>query len=118
MPHLTIHVGAGLSASEQDLMLRNAHLAMLDSGEVREPINLKSRVIQAERDLVGHEGPETSFVHAELRLLVGRSPETRQRLADLILAALADGLRPEVETSVEVRELPAAYAKRQRVLPA
>jgi len=118
MPHLIIHVGASISESEQDRMLRAAHRAMLDSGEVRKPIDLKSRVIRVEQDLVGHEQAPTSFVHAELRLLVGRSPQTRQRLADLILAGLTDGLRPEVETSVEVRELPAAYAKRQRVLPA
>jgi 5-carboxymethyl-2-hydroxymuconate isomerase len=112
MPHLIIQVGAGVSASEQESLLRNAHRALLDSGEVKVPINLKSRVVQAERELIGHEGPSASFVHAELRLLVGRSPETRQRLADLVLAALSEDLRPEIETSVEVNELPAAYAKR------
>ncbi|MCD5314840.1 tautomerase family protein [Kineosporia babensis] len=94
-------------------MLRSAHQAMLDSGEVRRPVDLKSRIRQADQHLVGSDDPEATFVHAELRLLVGRSPQTRQALAEAILAALVPGLGPKVQVSVEIRELPAEYAKRQ-----
>lgn len=113
MPHLIIEHGSDLSDSDQERLLRNAHQAMLDSGEVRKAGDLKSRIRRVDRHLVGNEGPQASFIHAELRLLVGRSPETRQALADAILAALVPDLGSHVQVSVEINELPAAYAKRQ-----
>ncbi|GAB3249660.1 5-carboxymethyl-2-hydroxymuconate Delta-isomerase [Kineosporia babensis] len=113
MPHLIIECGARLSASVRDRLIRDAHQALLESGQVRKPTDLKSRLVQVEQDLVGQDSPELTFVHAELRLLAGRSAETRQELADLLLKTLTQDLAPEVQASVEVRELAATYAKRQ-----
>jgi 5-carboxymethyl-2-hydroxymuconate isomerase len=112
MPHLIIECGARLSPAVRERILRDAHGALLSSGEVVTATDLKSRMVVSDSVLIGVEGADATFVHAELRILAGRSTETRQELARMLLRALTQTVDDQVEASVEVRELADDYVKR------
>lgn len=112
MPHLIIEAGAGVPAAALDRILLDAHRALLTSGQVASPIDLKSRVVRAAAERVGGIRSAATFVHAELRLLPGRSPEVRRALADQLLQVLDRHAADDVELSVEVRLMDDVYVKR------
>jgi len=111
MPHLVIEYArkleekvsiAALVSSAQEAMSRSGLFA---------PHTIKTRALPYEQFIAGEKGG--SFIHAEIRLLEGRSEREREALSSAVfncLCQFADGV-PAV--TVEVREMDSScYSKR------
>ena len=74
-----------------------------------EETDLKTRVVVVDRFRVGNQGDKRAFVHAQLRLLSGRSPEAKSDLSERIVVVLRQFVpRPAgvlVQLSVEVVDM-------------
>jgi 5-carboxymethyl-2-hydroxymuconate isomerase len=110
MPHLVIEYSPGIF-DDSDLAPVLAHLneALVGSGAIKDEADLKSRIGCCHTMRIGTAGEPRGFVHAQLRLLPGRSVETRSRLASLIAEVLREHCRrsPDRRTklSVEIVEM-------------
>lgn len=88
MPHLTIEYSDNLSHFPEAQVLKEANAAVCASPEVQNEIDLKSRFVRHSSYAVGTAEGARGFVHAQLRLLSGRTPETKQDLAERIAVVL------------------------------
>ena len=61
---------------------------MTSSPEVLNEADLKTRIVALDGYAIGTATGPRAFVHAELRLLSGRSPEAKRDLSDRIAAVL------------------------------
>lgn len=116
MPHLIVEFTANLGAGfDPDAALRAANASLIESGSFHVD-HIKSRAIPLAHHRVGDAEAGEAFVHAELRLLPGRSAELRKALGEGLLQALkgvcqpAAGLR--VQLTVEVLELQREFYSR------
>jgi 5-carboxymethyl-2-hydroxymuconate isomerase len=79
------------------------------SPKVLNEADLKTRIVAVDRYVIGTAPGPRAFVHAQLRLLSGRSPEAKRDLSDGIAAVLRRlGRRPEgvlVQLSVELADM-------------
>ncbi len=116
MPHLIVDYSANLDDFPTDTVLRELNASLCASGEIADEADLKSRAVAHTAIAIGTGAGPRGFVHAELRLLTGRSPETKAALS----ARIADVLRRHtpkpagmlVQISVEVRDMDRpSYAK-------
>lgn len=115
MPHLVIEYASKL---EDDIsiaaLVSSAQEAMGRSG-LFSPHTIRTRALPYEQFIAGGsaEGSGRSFIHAEIRLLEGRSEREREILSSTVfncLCQFADGV-PAV--TVEVREMdPSCYSTR------
>lgn len=110
MPHLTIEYTRNLEdgfALEQTLHDVNATL--LDSGQIKENTDLKSRAVPLDRSVVGAAGGLHGFVYCVLRVLPGRTDEVKAALTERIARVLRERIpRPAgmvVQLSVEIVEM-------------
>ncbi|GAA5444344.1 hypothetical protein Misp06_02530 [Microbulbifer sp. NBRC 101763] len=111
MPHLIIEYAKNLEDRiSVAALVSSAQEAMNRSGLFASH-NIKTRAKAYEQFIAGDNG--SSFIHAEIRLLEGRSSREREALSSAVfncLCQFADGV-PAV--SVEVREMdPSCYSKR------
>jgi 5-carboxymethyl-2-hydroxymuconate isomerase len=107
MPHLHLEYSSNLPdrVASRDLM-RAFHAVLADHGV--SVGNCKSRAEERRVFLVGDGSPEESFVHLDVRLLEGRTPETKRSIGDALLAILVDAYqqaRPNPQITVEVRDI-------------
>jgi 5-carboxymethyl-2-hydroxymuconate isomerase len=92
------------------------HDALVEHAEA-ELLNCTTRLSALPRYLIGDGADERAMVHADLRILPGRSEEQKRALGEAVLAALevavsgASGF--DVQLTVEVRELGTHYLKRR-----
>ncbi|TDV25535.1 5-carboxymethyl-2-hydroxymuconate isomerase [Paraburkholderia caballeronis] len=117
MPHLIIEYSPGLfQPDELAPTLAEANAALVASGAIQKEADLKSRMIALDTIRVGTEDALRGFVYAQLRVLPGRSEETRAAMT----ACVADVLRKrcgrppgmQVQLSVEIVEMErASYVK-------
>lgn len=114
MPHLSLQYTANLEGYDADAALAALNRALADSGHFDE-LAIKSRAWMLEHYRVGTADSGRAFVHAQLKILPGRSEAVRSALSGIVLDALRGGLplhHPSVQLCVEVDELYApAYAK-------
>ena len=111
MPHLILEYSEGLELALPigelvDTVIR----AAADSGAMEER-DIKARAVSYRHFRLADGG--TTFVHTTVRMLAGRTPETKLRLSNLIRERLA-GVAPEVYSiSVEICDMdPDSYRKR------
>jgi 5-carboxymethyl-2-hydroxymuconate isomerase len=75
----------------------------------------KTRFRTTGETVIGDGNPGEAMIHLEVALLPGRDAETKARLGELVLALLADHLKPSpdlnIQLTVEIRDL-ANYHKR------
>lgn len=121
MPHLILEYTSNLGNSEISHTLIALHGVLLDSGYF-EGTDIKSRAIPLDTFLVGHSGDSAAFAHVTLKLLSGRTPEVRHRLAQALLQSLCKVLQsesgPPMQLTVEVCELERhTYAKAEWPTP-
>ena len=109
MPHLTVEYSHNLSNFPQAQVLSELNAAVTSSPEIADEADLKSRVRQVQQFAVGTAPDQRAFVHAQLRLLAGRSPEAKADLTERIAAVLRRFTpRPEgvlVQLSVEIVDM-------------
>ena len=97
MPHLIVEYTDNLESFADAQVLDACNAAIIASGQVQVESDLKSRTIRTSQFVIGND-PTASrgFVHAELRLLAGRTPEAKRDLSDRIAAVLRE-LTPQPE---------------------
>ena len=116
MPHLTVEYSQNLSDFPQAQALSALNAAVTASPEIADEADLKTRVLPVQQFAVGTAPDQRAFVHAQLRLLSGRTPATKKELSDRIAAVLRELTpRPQgvmVQLSVEVVDMDrGSYAK-------
>ena len=109
MPHLVIDYSANLTDFPHAQILKDVNAAVCASPEVKDEADLKSRANRIEHFEIGTEPAHRGFVHAQLRLLAGRSPEAKKDLAERIAVVLRKHTpRPAgmlVQMSVELLDM-------------
>ncbi len=110
MPHIVIEYTPNLGALPFDAMLASTTQALSESPEVQDEADLKARVLRADHFRVGLADHGRGYLHVQLRILAGRTPEAKKdlsrRVADALrghLGALPPGL--EAYLSVEVVDM-------------
>lgn len=117
MPHLIVEYSDNLSHFPEHRILTELNAAVLASGQVMEETDLKSRIVRTMQFVIGaDQAASRGFVHAELRLLAGRTPEVKRDLSERIAAVLRqhtpkpDGML--VQMSVDIVDMDrGAYTK-------
>ena len=88
---------------------RPVNAALCAHPQVQDEADLKTRFIVADSFEIGIAPANRAFVHAQLRLLAGRTPEAKKELSDLIAAVLRERTpRPQgvlVQLSVEIVDM-------------
>lgn len=109
MPHLTVEYSANLADFPRQQALTELNAAVTGSPEIPEESDLKTRFFEHEDFAVGIHPAGRGFVHAQLRLLAGRSPEAKVDLAERIAEVLRrvtprpDGV--DIRLSVEIVDM-------------
>ncbi|XAH22807.1 5-carboxymethyl-2-hydroxymuconate Delta-isomerase [Xylophilus sp. GW821-FHT01B05] len=118
MPHLTVEYSRNLADLPAAQVLRELNEVLTASAEIAQESDLKSRLVVHDSFQVGTAPEARAFVHAQLRLLAGRSPEAKRDLSDRIAGVLRrlvprpEGLR--VALSVEIVDMDRpSYTKEQ-----
>ena len=111
MPHVTLEHSSNINIdfNYQDLFSQLHGLLHEIAGIQID--NFKSRAIQREQFLVGDGKIENAFVHLEIRVLEGRSPEMKKEIGQGCLRLLKDfyaqGLASlALQLTVEIVDLP------------
>ncbi len=91
MPHLIVEYSSNLEGFPAAHLLDALNATVIASGQVLNETDLKSRTVRTEQFVIGND-PTASrgFVHAELRLLAGRTPEVKRDLSDRIATVLRE----------------------------
>lgn len=109
MPHLVIEHSANLSPLPIGELLPALNRSLTASPAILDESDLKTRVVAVDAYRVGNQDGSRAFVHAQIRLLAGRTPEVKRDLAQRIAAALREFVpRPvglDVQLSVEVIDM-------------
>jgi len=74
MPHLTLQVTPNVRIAHEESLLKSLNKALWDSGQFKQPADIKARIIPMETFLVGIEDDEQAngFIYAHLKLMSGR----------------------------------------------
>ena len=109
MPHLTIEYSQNLAPFPEAQALTELNEAVTGSPEVLDEADLKSRFVLVDSFAVGTAHANRAFIHAQLRLLSGRSPEAKADLSARIAEVLRR-LAPKpadvlVQLSVEIVDM-------------
>jgi len=114
MPHLRINYSSNLPGFDAGHALEEVVRAMVGSGEFKEE-SIKARAYRADIFQVGTAPQGRGFVDAVIKVLPGRSDETKASVAQLVCETIRKvGHWPkgvEVQISADVTELTASYAK-------
>ncbi len=88
MPHLVIDYSANLGDFPQAQILKEVNASLCAHPEIKDETDLKSRTNRLEHFEIGIQPNNRGFVHAQLRLLAGRSPEAKKELAERVAVVL------------------------------
>lgn len=103
MPHIVIEYPAdAVNDSQVEAMLDAVHQSVVASGLFDES-HIKLRALPLDHYRLG--GRRAPFLHAQLRIHRGRTPEQRQLLSRGVLAVLRAQQWPLVAITVEVVEM-------------
>lgn len=109
MPHLVIEHSANLGQLPIAELLPALNRELTASPEILDEADLKTRVVAVDQFRIGNESDARAFVHAQLRLLSGRTPEAKRELSERIAVVLRRFVpRPAgvlVQLSVEVVDM-------------
>lgn len=110
MPHLIIEYAEGLAnAAEVEALLDALHATALDSGLFAES-HIKVRAIPVHHYRTA--GRREPFIHAQLRIHIGRSREQKQQLSGAVLATICGQPWARCLVNVEVVDMDKeTYAK-------
>ena len=109
MPHLVVEYSGNLPHFPEAETLAELNAALCAHPEIQYEADLKTRFVVADSFEIGTSPRQRAFVHAQLRLLSGRSPQAKRELAESTAAVLrARAPRPQgvmVQLSVEVVDM-------------
>ena len=109
MPHLIVEYSQNLAGFPEAQALTELNQAVTSSPEVLDEADLKSRFVLVDSFEVGTAPANRAFVHAQLRLLSGRTPEAKKDLSERVAGVLRR-LSPKpagvmVQLSVEIVDM-------------
>lgn len=109
MPHLIVEYSQNLAGFPEAQALAELNQAVTSSPEVLDEADLKSRFVLVDSFEIGTAPANRGFVHAQLRLLSGRSPEAKKDLSERVAGVLRR-LSPKpagvmVQLSVEIVDM-------------
>ena len=109
MPHLVIETTANLGTYPKAQVLKELAASLTAHPQIPVEADLKIRFVDVSDFVMGTAPELRGFVHAELRLMTGRTPEAKKELSDLIAAVLRERTpRPQgvlVQLSVEIVDM-------------
>lgn len=109
MPHLSVEYSSNLADFPQAQVLRELNQAVTSSPEVPDEADLKTRIAAVDNFEIGSAPAGRGFVHAQLRLLSGRTPDAKKDLSERVAAVLRRLTpKPEgvmVQLSVEIVDM-------------
>ena len=110
MPHLTIEYSRNLEDSFALAdTLREVNATLVASGQIKDELDLKSRIVPLDVTVVGTGAGDRGFVYCLLRLLPGRTDEVKAELSERIGVVMRNRIpRPDgmvVQLSVGVTEM-------------
>jgi 5-carboxymethyl-2-hydroxymuconate isomerase len=117
VPQITIEYSANLAGrfEARGFAARlHGHLVAHADAQIE---SCKTRLLRLDEVLIGSGEPHRAMVHADVRILTGRSDEQKRLLGEAAIQSLEDAVGGaeglEVQLTVEVRELDRAnYHKR------
>lgn len=109
MPHLYVEYSANLGDLPEQQMLTELVTTVCGHPTILEELDVKGRIAPTRQYVIGTGAGARGFIHAELRLMSGRTAEAKKELSD----RMADVLRrltphPEgmlVQVSVEISDM-------------
>ena len=101
MPHLTLEYTSNLPAFDVQQALLAFNTVLIESGHFEGP-DIKSRAVRLDSFMVGDYSFPTGFAHVTLRLLDGRSPETKGMLANDLLGVLQSLVHTDNATALQL----------------
>ncbi len=109
MPHLIVEYSQNLAGFPEAQALTELNQAVTSSPEVLDEADLKSRFVLVDSFEIGAAPANRAFVHAQLRLLSGRTPEAKKDLSERVAEVLRR-LSPKpagvmVQLSVEIVDM-------------
>ncbi len=110
MPHVIVEYTNNLRSTRPlDAVFRDIHTVLSETGGIALE-NCKSRAVQRRCFLIGDGAAPRGFVHADVRMLEGRSHEVKQAVGARILELLRDAFAvlpgtPDSQVTVEVRDI-------------
>ena len=116
MPHLTVEYSQNLPHFPEAQALVELNEAVTSHPTFPDEIELKSRFVLVDSFAIGTQPAQRAFIHAQLRLMSGRTDEVKQELSALI-AEVLQRLSPHpegvlVQLSVEIVDMHrASYVK-------
>ncbi|WP_027995165.1 5-carboxymethyl-2-hydroxymuconate Delta-isomerase [Simplicispira psychrophila] len=119
MPHLIVEYSQNLPAFPEAQALIELNEAITTHPEIPSEIELKSRFVLVDSFAIGTLPAQRAFVHAQLRLLSGRTPEAKKDLSERIAEVLRR-LTPKpaevlVQLSVEIVDMDRASYVKERL---
>ncbi|WP_225781533.1 5-carboxymethyl-2-hydroxymuconate Delta-isomerase [Xenophilus sp. Marseille-Q4582] len=119
MPHLVIEHSRNLGDFPFERIVPALNRSVTASPEILDEADLKTRVLALDDYRVGNQAEGRAFVHAQLRLMAGRSPEAKKDLAERIATVLRAELpRPAglmLQLSVEIVDMDRASYVKERL---
>lgn len=88
MPHLYVEYSANLADFPERQLLTELNAAVCGHPTVADPLDVKSRIASVQQFVIGTTPGLNGFVHAQLHLLSGRTPEVKKELSDRIADVL------------------------------
>lgn len=109
MPHLIVEYSHNLGTFPEAQALTELNATIAASPELADEADLKSRFVLVDSFAIGTAPAQRAFVHAQLRLLSGRTPEAKKDLTERIAVVLRH-LTPRpadvmVQLSVEIVDM-------------
>jgi 5-carboxymethyl-2-hydroxymuconate isomerase len=114
VPHLTLEYSANLADEERIGELCNKLARCLDAqrdGEQRvfPPGGIRVRALRCHAYCIADGRPDAAFLHANLKIGMGRSPQIRQAAGDALFALIKEDFTDEFATrglalSMEINE--------------
>jgi len=111
MPHLIIEYSSGLDKRGDIKELMQTVYDAAVASEVMNPADIKIRAIPFSYHRL-HDSQDT-FIHITCRLLAGRTPEQKSKLAEFLRKNIADLMPHVYSISVDIVDMdPDSYKKR------
>ena len=109
MPHLYVEYSANLTGMPEQQMLTELVASLCSHPTIADEFDVKGRIAATQHYVIGTEAGARGFVHANFRLMAGRTPEVKKELSDRIAEVLRR-LTPQpagmlVQLSVDVVDM-------------
>lgn len=88
MPHLCVEYSANLANLPEQQMLTELAAAVCSHPTIADEFDVKVRIAATHQYVIGTVAGSRGFIHAELRLMSGRTPEVKKELSDRMAEVL------------------------------